>query len=245
MRFNVRRWSPVEVEFLKANWLTLDENQLSIELDRKPTTIKNYAKKLGLQPGVEPPRDLKRAEKARAKSGRRDDLGIAVRSPWEANILRWLSHVGERWVYEPRTFYFEGERRGATSYTPDIYLPDKDLYLEVKGHLDSKGRSKLKKFKKHYPGEFAKLRAVPGTNRSQAAKWFAEFGIPAYAFYNVVRYDFATSLENWEHDAVTEKWATSKRKRKRPDDTPLPLTQPKQIVKGARKTRRKTGSSTT
>jgi hypothetical protein len=223
MRFNVRQWSPVEVDFLKANWLVLDLGQLSIHLDRKNVTIKNYAKKLGLQPGIEPPKDLRMPDKYRSKSGKRDDLGIAVRSPWEANILRWLTHVGKPWQYEPKTFYFRGEKRGATSYTPDIYLPDEDLYLEIKGYLDSKGRSKIKKFKKHYPEEFKRLQAIPGTNRCQAAQWFSQFGIQAFAFYNVVRYDYALRLNNWEHDAVTEKWASSTRKRKRPDTEPLPL----------------------
>ncbi len=219
MRFNVRQWSPVEVEFLRANWTSLDIGQLSIQLDRKPVTIRNYAKKLGLQPGVEPPHELKRPEKNRAKSGKREDLGIAVRSPWEANVLRVLTDLGVKWKYEPRTFYFKGEKRGATSYTPDIYLTELDLYLEVKGHLDSKGRSKVRKFKKYYPEEFAKLRAVPGTNRSQAAQWFAEFGVPAWAYYNVLRYDWALKIPTWEHDTVSEKWAQSTRQRKRPDDS--------------------------
>jgi hypothetical protein len=95
------------------------------------------------------------------------------------------------------------------------------LYLEVKGHLDSKGRSKIKKFKKFYPDTFRKLRSIAGTANSQAAKWFAEFGVPAYAAYNVVRYDYALTIPNWEHDAVSEKWATSTRKRKRPETPAL------------------------
>lgn len=223
MRFNVRVWSPCEVDFLTANWLKCDLNQLSIQLDRKPTTVKNYAKKLGLKEGVQPPSDVKRPERGRAVSGKREDLGISVRSPWEANVLRWLTSLGIRWQYEPKTFYFAGEKRGATSYTPDIYLPELDLYIEVKGHLDSKGRSKVKKFRKFHPAEFAKLRCIPGTNKSQAARGFAELGVPVYAHYNVVRFDNALELQYWEHDAVTEKWATSKRTRKRPDDVPLPL----------------------
>ena len=57
-----------------------------------------------------------------------DDLKTSFRSVWEANAARLLKFLGFIYQYEPRTFYC-----GRNRYTPDFYLPDENLYLEVKG----------------------------------------------------------------------------------------------------------------
>lgn len=204
--------------------------QLSIMLDRTSASIRKFACQLGIEHDTAT-KIVRIVPGSKSKTGKRDDLGIACRSSWEANVLRVLTARRITWQYEPTTFRFENEKRGATTYTPDVYLPDLDLYLEIKGHLDSTGRSKIRKFAKFYPAEFAKLQAIPGTNKSAAAKWFASFGVPAFAFYNVLRFDYATILPQWEHDETSARWATSKRKRKRPDDTPYILNKVKEQPK--------------
>lgn len=47
-----------------------------------------------------------------------------------ANILDFY-HI--RWVYEPRTFELEWDEEGnvTLAFTPDFYLPDQDLYIEL------------------------------------------------------------------------------------------------------------------
>src|SRR3989304_501889 len=58
------------------------------------------------------------------KSGVRADLGIFVRSAWEANISRYLNFLKarkmiDRWEYEPQRFDFP-IRRGTNTYLPDF-----------------------------------------------------------------------------------------------------------------------------
>ena len=98
---------------------------------------------------------------SRAKRGRRGDLGgLFVRSSWEANYARYLNllkkmGVVESWDYEPETFWFEGVKRGTTSYKPDFcikYKNDERLeYVEIKGWTTSKDRTKWRRMKKYHP----------------------------------------------------------------------------------------------
>ena len=51
----------------------------------------------------------------------------------ERQIAGLLDFYGITWEYEPRTFVLERDRQGhpRSAFTPDFYLPDYDLYLEV------------------------------------------------------------------------------------------------------------------
>lgn len=92
--------------------------------------------------------------------GRRADLGgHYFRSLWEANWARYLTflckhHAIQSWRYEPRTFEFVGIKRGTRFYTPDFEVIENDgrlVYDEVKGYMDSKSATQLKRMAKHYP----------------------------------------------------------------------------------------------
>ncbi|EOA3459103.1 hypothetical protein ACH0F8_000589 [Enterococcus hirae] len=97
---------------------------------------------------------------SRGKGGTRKDLGLYVRSRWEANFARYLNLLTEKgeiakWEYEPDTFWFENIKRGTRSYTPDfkVWTTDaaKPIYYEVKGYMDKKSQTKLKRMAKYYP----------------------------------------------------------------------------------------------
>ena len=94
------------------------------------------------------------------KGGKRSDLeNRYFRSRWEANYARYLNFLKEQgeiidWEYEPDTFFFEGIKRGTREYTPDFKITENDgsiVYHEVKGWLDKKSKTKLKRMKKYYP----------------------------------------------------------------------------------------------
>jgi hypothetical protein len=82
-----------------------------------------------------------------------------ARSSWEANIgayLQFLKECGQilDWDHEPETFWFEGIKRGVVSYLPDFRVIDKDgtiTFWEVKGYMDSRSATKIKRFNKYYP----------------------------------------------------------------------------------------------
>ena len=98
---------------------------------------------------------------SRTKSGKREDLNNQFfRSAWEANVARFYNYTNVKWEYEPKAFIFEGVKNGSVSYTPDFYLPEEDRWVEVKGWMDAKSKSKLKRFEKFYPEEFAKLEII-------------------------------------------------------------------------------------
>lgn len=81
------------------------------------------------------------------------------RSKWEANYAYYLQSMLEageisEWKHEPDTFWFEGIKRGCVSYLPDFRVtrPDGSIYyVEVKGWMDAKSVTKLKRMKKYHP----------------------------------------------------------------------------------------------
>lgn len=83
------------------------------------------------------------------------------RSKWEANYARyleWLKARGEilEWEYEPRTFWFEAIKRGVRSYKPDFLVTEKNgqqAWHEVKGWMDARSKTCLKRMAKYYPSE--------------------------------------------------------------------------------------------
>jgi len=98
---------------------------------------------------------------SRSKKGKREDLGgVYFRSAWEANYARYLNFLikhGEvhRWEFEADTFWFEKIKRGCRFYTPDFKIWDSEAlppyYVEVKGWMDPKSKTKLDRMKRYYP----------------------------------------------------------------------------------------------
>lgn len=81
------------------------------------------------------------------------------RSSWEINYARYLEWLLskkeiEDWGYEIDTFWFEKIKRGVRSYLPDFKVFHNDgkiEYHEVKGYMDDKSKTKIKRMAKYYP----------------------------------------------------------------------------------------------
>lgn len=102
-------------------------------------------------------------EGATWKAGWREigDRRIYFRSRWEANYARYLQWLKERgdileWEYEPETFWFDTIKRGVRSYKPDFRIHElngaKPLH-EVKGWMDARSKTTLKRMAKYHPHE--------------------------------------------------------------------------------------------
>lgn len=82
------------------------------------------------------------------------EIGFAHPSEEEfASILNFY-HI--RWEYEPKTFPVRWDEAGKVveSFTPDFYLPDLDLYIELttmKQSLVTKKNKKVRLLRKVYP----------------------------------------------------------------------------------------------
>jgi len=107
------------------------------------------------------------------------------RSRWEANYARYLEHLKcegkiKDWLHEPQTFWFDKIKRGCRSYLPDFKVIRNDdtyYWVEVKGWMDDRSKTKLKRFTKYFPDQEIILIQAP---------WFKENE-------SIYRY-----LEDWE-----------------------------------------------
>jgi hypothetical protein len=136
---------------------------------------------------------------SRTKSGIRADLqNKFFRSSWEANYARILDFQNIKWLYEPKTFFFEGEQRGGTFIIPDFQLTELDAWVEVKGWLDSRSKSKLTKFKKYYPLEFEKLMLIIDGRHQKTAEWLTKLGVKKIVDYYELRTFFKPKIPLWE-----------------------------------------------
>jgi len=95
------------------------------------------------------------------------------RSRWEYRYALYLELMKQNnyvieWEHEPKVFYFEGIKRGTTNYKPDFkvtFPSGKEEWFEVKGYMDAKSKTKIKRMAKYYP-ELV-LRVIDKT-------WFSE-----------------------------------------------------------------------
>jgi hypoxanthine phosphoribosyltransferase len=83
-------------------------------------------------------------------------------SPAESECAKVLDYYGVPWLYEPRTFVLETgpDGRVTEAFTPDFYLPEQDLYVELtvmKQSLVTRKNRKLRKLRERYPDVRIKL----------------------------------------------------------------------------------------
>ncbi len=76
--------------------------------------------------------------------------------PIEAEFARILDYYHIKWEYEPHTFALEWDETGAVieAFSPDFYLPEQDLYIELttlRPRLVTKKNRKLRRLKELYP----------------------------------------------------------------------------------------------
>ena len=80
----------------------------------------------------------------------------------ELECAKILDFHGVPWDYEPRTFVLERDEDGqvAEAFSPDFYLPEQDLYIEItvmKQSLVTRKNRKLRKLRQKYPDVKVKL----------------------------------------------------------------------------------------
>ena len=107
---------------------------------------------------------------SRCKGGYRTDLKHYFRSSWEANIARILNYYNIKWEYEIKRFDFSNEYEGVLSYQPDFYLPEYNIWIEVKGWMDEKSKERLKLFSQYYPKENKNLFLIDSNTYSYLSK---------------------------------------------------------------------------
>jgi hypoxanthine phosphoribosyltransferase len=134
----------------------------------------------------------------------------------EAELARILDYYGVRWEYEPRTFpiLWNLDGKVVESFSPDFYLPDLEVYVELttlKQSLVRRKNRKLRRLRELYPD--IKVKLFYGKDfRALMLKYG--------------RFDLAASLSGLEGQLMPE--------RVEPDDQPslgiaVPASQPETI----------------
>lgn len=81
---------------------------------------------------------------------------IKFAHPSERECAKILDFYQIKWLYEPKTFPLEWDRKGKIiqSFTPDFYLPELDLYIELttlNQRLVTKKNRKIRRLRELYP----------------------------------------------------------------------------------------------
>ena len=80
----------------------------------------------------------------------------------ELEYAKILDYYGVPWMYEPHSFVLERDAEGKVveAFTPDFYLPEQDLYVEVtvmRQALVTRKNRKLRELRRQYPDVKVKL----------------------------------------------------------------------------------------
>ena len=124
--------------------------------------IKRSAEEVSIEPG-----DTQSAEVAAETDAARDQKTgtaqppVKFAHPSESEFARILDFYGVRWSYEPRSFplRWEGDRT-VEMFTPDFYLTDLELYVELttlRQKLVTEKNHKLRLMRELYPDVNVKL----------------------------------------------------------------------------------------
>ena len=103
----------------------------------------------------------------------------------EEEFAHLLDFYGVRWEYEPRTFVLRADNAGnpIAAFTPDFYLPDEDLYVEITTMRPKQVRRKNRKIRwllEDYPeiniklfkrSDFRQLMAKYSMDDEERASW--------------------------------------------------------------------------
>lgn len=75
-----------------------------------------------------------------------DYRGIKLRSSYEVRLAQQFDRRGIEWQYEPQRFDL-----GDSTYLPDFFLPQLEVFWEAKGYLDPKSQRKIELFRALHP----------------------------------------------------------------------------------------------
>ncbi|MEK6882997.1 MAG: hypothetical protein AABY22_25460, partial [Nanoarchaeota archaeon] len=89
----------------------------------------------------------------------KNEIKYYFRSDWEVLYARYLEYLKRKkeikdWQYEIDVFWFLKIKRGVRSYKPDFKLINNNEsieYHEVKGWMDNRSKTKIKRMAKYYP----------------------------------------------------------------------------------------------
>ena len=91
-----------------------------------------------------------------------EETSVDFAHPSEAEFAQILDYYGIPWDYEPRTFVLQEDKAGniTEAFSPDFYLPQQDLYIELttlRPKLIRIKNRKVRRLRQRYPDVNIKL----------------------------------------------------------------------------------------
>lgn len=68
--------------------------------------------------------------------------GKILKGSWEVEVAKWLDRNNIKWEHEVKSFEYEW--KGKRKYYPDFYIPEFNIFLEVKGYETERDLAKWK-----------------------------------------------------------------------------------------------------
>ena len=102
-------------------------------------------------------KSIKKSSYVRKSDGRK----ISMDSSWEVLCAEKLDELGIRWERaEDIKLKYIDKRAQTRNYIPDFYLPDFDIYIEVKGYWTTPARWKMRSVMDRNPGKIRLLQSL-------------------------------------------------------------------------------------
>ena len=91
-----------------------------------------------------------------------DGTEVVMDSSWEHICAAKLDEAGIKWERSPNLILeYRTVRNRKRKYIPDFYLPEHDIYLEVKGYWTDAARHKMKDVQSRNPVKILVLESMP------------------------------------------------------------------------------------
>ncbi|WP_287010691.1 hypothetical protein [Alteromonas sp.] len=82
-------------------------------------------------------------------------------SSWEVACAKRLDELGVKWTRDTSLkLQYRTEKLRLRNYIPDFYLPEYDIYLEVKGYWTEAAKWKMKDIMVRYPNKIRLLESL-------------------------------------------------------------------------------------
>lgn len=72
-----------------------------------------------------------------------EDKEYSVRGTWELQVAEKLNELGIKWIRNHILKYRRPDESKERFYNPDFYLPNEDVFIEVKGYYSEKDKEKM------------------------------------------------------------------------------------------------------
>ena len=111
-------------------------------------------------------RKKKKLWSKQSKYKRKDGSVVMMDSTWETVMAMRLDELNVKWERdESMKLEYRSKTGRKRNYIPDFYLPEYDVYLEVKGYWTDSARHKMKDVQERNPVKIVILESLDAVNK--------------------------------------------------------------------------------